>query len=484
MNRAAFTRVSAARTSGSPAWLLLSPALLLPLALNGPNTMIALFAVVVLVVGLGLLWRPGEPPILMFIFLYQWIQSGTGALYGNATGVPIQYLTLYSGDHELASYLMLTGTLAMAVGMRAAAGKPLLQARSRLKALADARTFGFWLRVYAAAWIFSAVCQTIAPMAGGLRQPFVTMSGIKWAAFVLFTFMAFSSSSSSARRIWTGIFVFEFILSIGGFFASFKDVFFFALFGLVASNIRFGLRVIIPGALLAVAMLGLGLVWTAIKGDYRSFASAGTGQQVVLVDVGERISELGRLIGRLDAQALEAATDDFISRLMYHQFLGAVVVNVPSRLPHADGEIWGEAVSRPFMPRLLFPDKSAIDDSELTNRYTGLNVAGVDEGTQISIGFMGEAYIDFGPVLMFGALAALGAGIGLFYAWLMRQPGPKAVIGAALAPFALMPAHLAETSILKMVPGLILTFLACIVVLRCLAPLVVGRLDRNRARRP
>jgi hypothetical protein len=231
-------------------------------------------------------------------------------------------------------------------------------------------------------------------------------------------------------------------------------------------------------------MLGLGLVWTAIKGDYRSFASAGTGQQVVLVDVGERISELGRLVSRLDAQALQVAADDFISRLMYHQFLGAVAVNVPSRLPYANGEIWGEAVSRPFMPRLLFPDKPAIDDSELTNRYTGLNVAGVDEGTQISIGFMGEAYIDFGPVFMFGALAALGAGIGLFYAWLLRQPGPMAIIGAALAPFALMPAHLAETSILKMVPGLILTFLACIVVLKFLAPLAIGRLDRNPARRP
>jgi hypothetical protein len=140
--------------------------------------------------------------------------------------------------------------------------------------------------------------------------------------------------------------------------------------------------------------------------------------------------------------------------------------------------IWGEAVTRAFTPRILFPDKRAINDSDLTRQYTGLDVGGTDQGTSISLGYMAESYIDFGPVLMFAPIAALGLGLGRFYRWLLHRPGPMAVLGAALAPFALLPALLAETSILKMVPSLILTLLTCLVVLKVLAPMVFGNLLR------
>jgi hypothetical protein len=460
----------------SPFWLGISPAFLLPIAIVGPNAALVVYAIAVLTIGLRVLWRPGEPPILLFIFLYQWLQSAIGVIYGNVRNVPLSEAAYFAGRHELASGLMLSGVLVLALAMRAAAGKPDLKLQYELKGLFNERQFSFWVKIYAVAWLISAVCQVIAPLVAGLQQPLTTMSGTKWAAFVLLTAAAFHGSNSSARNIWASIFAFEFLLSIGGFFASFKEVFFFALFGIAAAGHRLSHRLVISGAVMAVIMLALALVWTAIKSDYRAFANAGTGQQVVLIDYEERLTKLGSLVGQIDSKALQDATDDFIKRIMYHNYFGAAAANVPSRIPHSDGEIWGEAISRPFMPRMLFPDKRSIDDSDLTNQYTGLNVALADQGTSISIGYMGEAYIDFGPILMFAPIAAFGGGIGLFYRWLMGQPGRLVVIGAALSPFALMPAHLAESSILKVIPWLILTLLACIVTIRIFA---LSRFERS-----
>lgn len=476
----ALQRVRQAPRREIPGGLRLAPVLLVPLAISGPNALIGLYGCAVLAAGLRLLWRPGEPPILLFIFLYQWLQSSIGAFYGNAVGVSLADIVPFGGQHDVASGLMLTGTLVLALSMRAAVGKPTRDLHAVMKAFVGRRPFNFWLRIYVVTWVFSALCAMIAPSSSGLRLPLLTLSEVKWAGFVLLTFAAFSGPLRSARTVWLMVFAVEFVLSIGGFFANFKQVFFYALFGLATCNLRFGARLLVPGAVLGMALLLLALVWTAIKGDYRTFVNAGTRQQVVIVDYGARIQELGRLIGELDARKLQDASDRFFTRLMYHHFFGVSVTNVPETIPYTGGEIWGEAIARPFMPRLLFPEKREIHDSELTNQYTGLGVATADQGTSISLGYMAEAYIDFGPVLMFAAIAGLGAGLGWFYGWLLRQSGFMAVVGAALAPFALMPAHLAESSILKMISSLVLSMLVCFVVLWVLAPMLIGRLTAPR----
>lgn len=458
-----------------PWWLWLGPALLLPLAIAGPNTSLGLYSIAVFTLGVQLLWRRGEPPILLFIFFYQWLQSATGALYGNAIGVPLMDLHHYRGEHELASGLMLTGTLVLALAMRAVAGRPVRNLNAQMSDIVSARPFSFWLRVYVVAWMFSAICVVLASFVAGLRLPLLTLSGIKWAAFVLLTFAAFGVPNRGAPQAWILVFAFEFSLSIGGFFASFKEVFFYSLFGIAISRTRLGARILVPSAILGAVMIAIGITWTAIKGEYRSFANDGSGQQVVVVGYSDRIAEIGRLLGELNRDKLNAATGSFFERLMYYQFFGAAAANVPSAIPYTGGEIWGEAFSRPFMPRLFFPDKREINDSDLTNAYTGLGVSTAEQGTSISLGYMAEAYIDFGPVLMFAAIAGLGVGVGCFYRWLLRQPGPLVVFGTSLAPFALMPAHVAETSILKLASTLFLTVIACVITLKILCPMILRK---------
>lgn len=458
-----------------PGWLWLPPSLLFPLAVSGPNFALGLYAVTVLAFGLRLLWRPGEPPILLFIFLWQWMQSATGALYGNAIGVSLAVLHPYTGRHEFASGLMLTGVLVLALCMRATAGPPQLDIHTRIKTFLLAPPFTYWVRIYTITWVFSAICEVIAPMAGGLRLPFLTMATVKWASFLLLTMAAFTSPNPFAKTVWGWIFGIEFILSIGGFFSGFKEVFFFALFGLAAANIRLDRRILFTAALMATAVVGLALVWTAIKVEYRAVLNGGTGQQVELLDYGERIAELGRLVSRVDSAALGNATDHLASRVMYHVFFGVAAERVPAVLPHTYGEIWIEAIARPLMPRLLFPNKREIHDSDLTNRFTGLDLATKEQGASISLGYMAEAYIDFGVPFMFFAIGVLGVALGAFYRWLLHQRGSLALAGVSLAPVALMPAYLAETSILKMVSSLVLMLLVSVVVIKILAPTLLRR---------
>lgn len=53
-------------------------------------------------------------------------------------------------------------------------------------------------------------------------------------------------------------------------------------------------------------------------------------------------------------------------------------------------------------PRILFPDKGALlSDSEMVRTYSGVFVAGAEQGTSIAFGYAAEAYLDFGLPSMF-----------------------------------------------------------------------------------
>ncbi len=462
------------------AWL---PALfLLPIAMTGPNTGLALYACFVLGLGASLLWRPGEPPILFLIFLYQWVQAAIGLFYGNLLGLPINRLAEYEGQHEKAIFLLLTGLLILTLTIRIAAGPVTRGVFPRVQAFVAARPLDFWIRIFIAAWFFSAVCTSVAWASGGLRQVLLNLANINWVAFLLLTFATFAIPNRS-KLPWVLAFGFQFALSIGGYFAGFKVVFIYALIGLIASNVRFRLRMLLPIGILGGVLICLGLVWTAIKREYRAFVNQGSQQQVVTVSYPDRIAEIARLVTDLKAKDLPAAADQMMQRLMYFEFFGVVLDRVPNVLPYADGQIWGGAVRRPFMPRLLFPDKSAVNDSDLTNLYTGLGVATASQGTSISMGYMAEAFIDFGPIFMFLPIAGLGLFLGAFYRKLISQPGLGAALGVALAPFALMPALLTETSSLKLVPALGLSIISCWLILNFLAPRIFGLPRKSRQRR-
>lgn len=447
------------------ALLALGAALVL---LGGPDVDLAVFAIGVFMLGHMLMWRPHLSPFLYLIFLYQWSQAGSGVIYASLLGAGLDDVAWWRGQHRLATFLMLCGVAVLAVCIRLGAGEAGAMPAAAWQR-ARSRPLSTYFVAYAVAAAASIVMLSVAPMAGGLRQPLTALAGLKWPVYLLLTLMVFSTPGRG-KLAWAAVFLFEFGMSLGSYFSSFKTVFFYTLIAIFAAGARMPRRLVVP-AIGLVAVLGyLALGWTAIKGDYREYLSGGKRSQAVVVSREEGILSLFHMLSALEAQDYVEAADALVRRISYHSIFGAVLDQVPRVVPHADGAIWGDAVLRPVTPRILFPDKTVIDDSALTNRYSGLTFAGAESGTSVSLGYMTESYIDFGLILMFVPVAALGLVVGSIHRWLATSVHAAGPVAASLIPFALMPAMLAETSAVKMVGALVITVFGTIVAYRILVP--------------
>jgi hypothetical protein len=446
----------------------LGVALFLMLGL-GPNFDLSLLACVVLVAGLIFLWRPGEAPILVFVFLYQWGQASAALFYANMQDLRIDRLFPNSGEHELGAVMALLGLLTVAIGIRIGAGLPRPEAVRRARETIGAASQITWVKIFVVAWIATAGWRLLATAVPGLSQLFLGLASLKWAAFVLLTYATFTRPDGR-KAIWFAIFAFEFAISIGGYFSSFKDVFLYTIIGLGVSQVRLTLKRVTLVVLFTAVLLWFAVIWTAVKTDYRAFVRGDETAQVITVDRGTALAKLYDLVMAVDSAAMSHAADHMMQRIMYTEYFGIVLSYVPSVVPHENGALWLDALTRPITPRFLFPGKAIIDESLLTNKYTGLGVSGMDAGTQISLGYVADTYIDFGLFLVLPGLLAVGWALGRLYRWVMYSSRTIGLVGMALAPPMLMPAAAFEISSAKLVGGLFAQVLAAWLVSRYLVP--------------
>ena len=435
----------------------------------GSNTLLSLLAVAVLGFGFLMLWRPNVSPILVFVFGYQWLQASTKIFRANLLGVGVDELSQFGGQLSSAIFLSLVGLVFLAMGMRWGAGPARPSDTVVLRDDVLVKSPLFWLRLYIAALLIATVAQVGASVVPGLSQPLLAVASLKWAFYWIFTYITFTRPDGP-RRLWLIVFSLELALGFGGYFSEFRTILLMTLLALVPAGLKLNIVRIISLVSVGVLTIGLGIVWTAIKPDYRDFLSQGERAQVVYVKYGDSLAYAATLISALDKIALEKAANDLADRISYVEFFARAVDYVPAMVPYEGGAIWGDALVRPLMPRLFFPDKSVINDSDRTNEFTGVRVATADEGASVSIGYMGEAYIDFGPYFMMVPIFLLGWGLGRFYRWISNYPTTRGLLGMGLATATLYPAAQFETSITKLIGGLVVTMLVCWIVARWVAP--------------
>lgn len=463
MNRPMQTDAGIAKAALPPAALVIAVTIFVVAGL-GPNTLLAALAIGVLLVGTSLLWRPGEPPILLLVFAYQWLQSSVGVFYANWLGVNQSRLNQYgSGDVDLATALSLVGLTFLALGARLGAGPWQQSDGATARMTASRFSIAYWFQLYLVAFFVATVAQSCAYVIPSLSQPMLSIASLKWAFFWILAFASFSRSPHS-YGYWLAAFGLEMALGIGGYFADFRMPLFFTLLAAAAAKVRLSVaQYLALGTLVAVA-LTMGLAWSAVKKDYRRYVSGGAGQMVT-IGYSDRMAKLAEMVGNLNGRDMSEASETMLKRLSYVEFFGVVLDRVPAVLPHENGNIWIDAISRPFMPRILFPSKTSIDDSERTIRYTGLYLATAKEGTSISIGYMGESYIDFGTVGMMVPIFGFGLLLGSLYRWLLRMDEYR-LLGAALATATIFNAAYLESSITKTFGGVIVAVLASWLVMR------------------
>lgn len=431
----------------------------------GPNGLMALLSVIVFAASVILLWRPGESPILLFTFVYPWLQASAAIFHANWLGIPLADYSQVGGDTELAALLTLIGLLCLAAGMRLGAGGWDWRMGEQTRAMALSHPLSDWFKLY-----FQYALASAAIMIGGsqivpgLMQVLLGISALRWAFFYLLAYASFLRPAAS-RQFLYGAFAFELLTSIGGFFSDFKTVFFFLLMALLASQLRPTARASVGIAVVAAMALSLGVVWTAVKNEYRAYVSGGASAQIVAVDASAQWSKLAELVQRLDGAALATGAYQLIRRLSYTEFFGVVLERVPQMVPHEDGAIWLDALSRPFTPRMFFPWKTEIDDSMRTYIFTG-GLTRPREGTSISLGYIAESYIDFGMFGMMACLALFGYALGRTYKILLSWRRSRGALGMALASAAIFGATFLEASITKTFGAFVASLLAAWLICR------------------
>ena len=102
-------------------------------------------------------------------------------------------------------------------------------------------------------------------------------------------------------------------------------------------------------------------------------------------------------------------------RVQYIYNLALSMDRVPVLVPYQDGAVWWENISFVITPRIFFPDKDVFNASEKARKFTGIQFAGLKEGSSFSLGYFADCFVDFGYIGMFVPIALIGLFVGFIY---------------------------------------------------------------------
>jgi hypothetical protein len=395
------------------------------------NFLISLSAITVPFILIRLLWKENESPLLLFAFLMQWLAITIKVFYANYANTLFDDIDLhrYPDFIEKAYYLALGGLVSMALGAHLVIRSFNLQDNKPMLYYTKEFNKNKLIRLYILTIIATPILLRLSFSLGGLQQPVTKIIEYKWSLFYIFLLYSFENNSA---KIFISIFLIEFILSLTGFFSAFKDYFLVGGIGItVIYKNRFKISYLLPCIVLIIGAIYMLIAWSYIKPAYRAFLNEGTSKQINLKSNTESLSKIIDLTTSIDSTAIKEGFESIINRISYIDFLSGTLSNVPSQVAHTEGELWKGALEKVLKPRLFFPGKAAIDDSEKARLYTGSTYAGADQGTSISLGYYAESYVDFGETGMIYMLFVFGLLIGFIYRYVMIK-SPNILIGTAL----------------------------------------------------
>lgn len=427
-------------------------ALLSPLALITVNGVLTLAAVWTLAVLFLLLFRFGEPPVLVFAAALQWVSVTSPLLTANfereTIGARVGLATM-----DAAAWLGLVSLVVLAIGIRVGRGTQQLWSLDELRE-AGAHMIPMRLfLMYMGALLFTLlVLPQLVRFMPSVGQQLRNLQALP--VLIAFLVLWCATVNRAARVLAAVVVILNVLIGFGGFFSGFKEILLLAVL-VISMNAKSLGRLLVNPVVLGLSAVALVLMgfWSFIKPDYREFVNGGTRQQVVLVSTQERVDFLKRRLQDFTVADLGSGLNLALTRVGYITFFARVIETVPDRIPHQNGRMWSEAIQHVVMPRAFFPQKRSINDSERTNEFTGVRVADATDGASISIGYAAESYIDFGPLGMFVPILLLGAIWGWGYRLLTQASRvPLVGIGAATV-FILSGAQYFESSNIKLVGG-------------------------------
>ncbi len=360
------------------------------------------------------IWRylpcPLGPPVLQLALTFQWLQVFIGVYYFQIFGR--ESITTSSGYRDMV-LLGLVSLAALFAGLFIGSRQPSQAQQNPVRGELFSLDLRVLLLTYVVAVFASGILTSIAWSIPRVAQGLLALSWFRFALlFMLYRRLV------PPRPIW-GLFAtlmaIELVLGFAGYFAGFKTT---LMLGILAVVERFEPRnksSWLAIGVLATAVLLTGVVWTGIKNQYRSELRT-TLLGAPIKDRISRVGELAREWRRNGAEATLTDLDRMVERIWAVYYPAKALERVPEIEPHTNGQFTFNAVMHVLRPRLLFPQKGAlVHDSDKVRQYTGIHVAGKEQGVSIAFGYAIESYIDFGVPLMFLPIFLWGCFMGWAY---------------------------------------------------------------------
>ena len=323
---------------------------------------------------------------------------------------------------------------------------------------------------YIAAFFVTSFLYSIAFLFAGFTQIILSIVKIKWLFFLLFGFVTIIKNEK--KKLFILFVLIEILLGFFSYFSEFKTVIYY-LFALLASFIVVvNFKYLLYGVLLGSGLIFVAILWTNVKGEYRSFLNAGKGQQTIEVSRDDALNKLYDLSSDVDQHGLERSIEEFLDRLQYTYHFAKTIDRVPSIIPYQNGNNWWDVLQFATTPRILNPDKPTIDNSVKTSKYTGLNYSGAKQGVSFSLGYFAECFIDFGYVGMIFPLMLLGLIYGKLFSYFVTKASPNLLFNYAVAGSFFMEFNAFEMDGTVLIGRLFASTVTYIILIKSVFPIV------------
>jgi hypothetical protein len=229
---------------------------------------------------------------------------------------------------------------------------------------------------------------------------------------------------------------------------------------------------VVAAAAVCIILVLMGAWWSAIKKEYRTYLNQGQRLQVVVVPVEDRIAFLANKLAEIDEQTIAQGLELLVQRVGYVDYLAATMRYVPSRLPYQDGAQVGGTIMHILQPRFLFPDKPPVpSDSEVLEKYTGFRWGeSSGPGTSVSLGYVTELYVDFGPFGTVLGTFIIGLFVGRTYRYISSSKSLPALMNYGLAVMLVMTMTQFEQALIKTVGALVMGLIVVLALRRFFLP--------------
>ncbi|HEY6981128.1 hypothetical protein [Reyranella sp.] len=423
---------------------------------------------------LRILYTRAMPAALLYLFIWQWLQIFARMVQSWVDG---QTLTAsLSGPNVVRAYwYMMVSLVVLAVVFRLVLTnvKPATSAQRTAHLRWSVRQL---VILYGLGFIVSSAAAVLGR--GGLAQPAETLGQVKVVAlFVLFVYVM---STGRGGAIMLAVVLFEIAAGFTGFLSDFRSVFIFLAIAAVTARIRLRFSTGFLAVCAVVTLTMLALFWTWVKADYREYASKSSDSQTIVVPLSDRLAYLGDKMLSVGDIDLGRTSYLLLTRFAYVDIFASVIDVQEVSVEPIVMRQWKEALEHVFKPRVFFPDKADLSDTEVYVRLTGrLLFDEVSTGTSISVGYMGENFADLGFPGMLLGIAVLGLGLAVCVRVLMSFDLPMAMREGVIMAFAFsMARDGVEVSLPKMIGAALMFMIIFVPTIKFVVPRVILWLDR------